>query len=92
MVAGSATASWSGCAKSSGDAEEDAPPDERRDDRVERRSSTVATVSGSRTAKNGGGAPTISSSVPCQRCHWIAPPDPKRVADQMPISPAPSAT
>jgi hypothetical protein len=41
---------------------------------------------------NGGGAPTSSSSVPCHRCHWITPPDPKRVDDHMPISPAPSAT
>ena len=52
----------------------------------------VATVSGSSVAMKGGGAPTSSSSVPCQRCHWIAPPEPKSVADQMPISPAPSAT
>ena len=52
----------------------------------------VATVSGKRTATNGGGAPTRSSSVPCQRCHWIAPPEPNSVADQIPISPAPSAT
>ena len=43
-------------------------------------------------ATNGGGAPTMSSSVPCQRCHWIAPPEPKSVDDQIPISPAPSAT
>jgi hypothetical protein len=33
---------------------------------------------------NGAGAETISSSVPCQRCHWIAPPEPKSVDDQIP--------
>ena len=27
---------------------------------------------------------------PCQRCHWIIPPDPKSVDDQTPIIPAPS--
>ncbi len=52
----------------------------------------VATVSGKMIATNGGGAPTMSSSVPCQRCHWMAPPEPKSVADQIPMSPAPSAT
>ena len=41
---------------------------------------------------NGGGAPMRISSVPCQRCHWIAPPEPKSVDDHMPMSPAPSAT
>jgi hypothetical protein len=39
-----------------------------------------------------GGTAMQYSSVPCQRCHWIAPPDPKSVADQMPIIPAPIAT
>ena len=37
-----------------------------------------------------GGAAAPSSSVPCQRCHWIIPPEPKSVDDQTPIIPAPS--
>ena len=41
---------------------------------------------------NGGGDAIEYSSVPCQRCHWIAPPEPKSVDDQMPIIPAPIAT
>ena len=44
----------------------------------------VAIVSGKTSRMNGAGAETISSSVPCQRCHWIAPPEPKSVDDQIP--------
>ncbi len=40
----------------------------------------------------GGGEAIEYSSVPCQRCHWIAPPEPKSVDDQMPIIAAPSET
>ena len=44
----------------------------------------VASVSGRSTHTNGAGAETSTSSVPCQRCHWIAPPEPNRVDDQIP--------
>ena len=40
----------------------------------------------------GGGEAIVYSSVPCQRCNEIAPPEPKSVDDQMPIIPAPIAT
>jgi hypothetical protein len=39
--------------------------------------------------KRGGDA-TSGSSVPSQRCQAIAPPEPKSVVVQMPISPAES--
>ena len=44
----------------------------------------VASVRGSSTSMNGAGVETITSSVPCQRCHCRAPPEPKSVADQIP--------
>src|SRR5262249_37789740 len=52
----------------------------------------VAGVSGAMTRTNGVGAATSTSSVPCQRCHWIAPPDPNNVDDQIPYTAAPSDT
>ena len=51
----------------------------------------VEIVSGRSTQRKRTGAAIASSSVPCQRIHWIAPPEPKSVDDQIPISPAPSA-
>jgi hypothetical protein len=44
------------------------------------------------TQMNAGGTAIKYSSVPCQRCHWMAPPEPNKTADQMPIIPAPIAT
>ena len=50
----------------------------------------VAIVIGSRTAQNGVGAATSSSSTPAQRWRWIASAAPTVVIDQMPITVAPS--
>jgi hypothetical protein len=51
----------------------------------------VATVSGTTITSSGGGEATSSSSVPSHRCQEIAPPEPKSVDDQIPITPAPMA-
>src|SRR5262245_57803662 len=50
----------------------------------------VATVIGSTTSISRGGTLITYSSVPCQRCHWMSPPEPNSTDDQMPIIPAPS--
>ena len=71
------------------DAEQEAAPEQRRDERVDpdRR---VAIVIGSSTDQKGVGAATSSSSTPCQRWRWIASAAPTVVIDQMPITVAPS--
>ena len=51
----------------------------------------IATVIGASTRIRRVGAATSSSSVPSQRCCWIAPPALVAVVDQMPITAAPSA-
>src|SRR5262249_7947645 len=51
-----------------------------------------AGVSAATTRTNGAGAATSTWSVPGQRCHWIAPPDPNNVDDQIPYTAAPSDT
>ena len=90
VVAGRAIAKRSGCASVSG-VEEDDAPEQRRGSRG-RPIEAVASVSGRIVSTNGGGAATTISGVPCHRCHWIAPPEPKSVDDHIPIRPAPSAT
>ena len=50
----------------------------------------MATVIGARTRKNGAGAATSSSRMPCQRCRWIAAPALDAVSDQIPSTAAPS--
>src|SRR6478736_265182 len=87
---GTASKNKSGCAKWSG------TPKKIRPQKTVASSeyapvTEVAIVSGSSTMMKGGGEATSSSSVPCQRFHCSAPPEPKRVDDQIPIIPAPSA-
>lgn len=51
----------------------------------------VATVIGRIISAGARGANMIISRVPCQRCRWMAPPEPKSTDDQTPIRPAPTA-
>ena len=50
----------------------------------------MAIVIGSITSEKFAGAATSSSSVPCQRSRWRAAPAAVLVADQIPITEAPS--
>jgi hypothetical protein len=90
-AAGSATRNATGWATSSGTSKNSQPQNSVA---VSEYSpiDAVAIVRGTMMSRSGGGTAIEYSSTPCHRCHWIAPPEPNSVDDQIPIIPAPSAT
>ena len=72
-------------------AEEQPPPEERRGDRVDADAGDRDGDRREHEDRAATGAATSSSSIPHQRCCWIAPPALVAVVDQIPITAAPSA-